>query len=43
MVFFKDQTFEDLKKKVPSKTSIEGLVDCDPIIPLIYQGDGGDM
>ena len=43
VVFFEDQTFEDLKKKAPAKTSAEGLADCDPVIPPVYQGDGGDV
>ena len=43
MIFFEDQTFEDLKKKAPAKTSAEGLAYCDPVIPPVYQGDGGDV
>ncbi|URD72826.1 Retrotransposon protein [Musa troglodytarum] len=43
VVFFEDQTLEDLKKKASAKTSIEGLADCDPVVPPVYQGDGGDM
>ena len=43
VIFFEDQTFEDLKKKAPAKTSVEGLADCDPVIPPVYQGDGGDV
>ena len=43
VVFFKDQTFEDLKKKAPANISIEGVADCDLVIPPVYQGDGGDV
>ena len=43
VVFFEDQTFGDLKKKAPTKTSAEGLADCDPVIPPVYHGDGGDV
>ncbi|KAJ8466528.1 hypothetical protein OPV22_029080 [Ensete ventricosum] len=37
-----DQIIEDLKE-APTKTSAEGFVDCDPVIPPVYQGDGGDV
>ncbi|URE13498.1 Retrotransposon protein [Musa troglodytarum] len=43
VIFFEDQTLEDLKKKAPAKTSAEGLEDYDPAIPPVYQGDGGDV
>ncbi|URE07161.1 Retrotransposon protein [Musa troglodytarum] len=43
VVFFEDQTLKDLKKEAPAKTFAEGLVDCDPVIPPVYQGDGGDV
>ena len=43
VVFFKDQTFKDLKKKAPTKTFREGLVDCNLVTPPIYQGNGGDV
>lgn len=43
IVFFYDQTFEDLKKKTQAKISAKGLVDCDPVTPPVYQGDGGDV
>ena len=42
IVFLKDQTFEDLQK-ASAKTSSEGLTDCDPITPPVYQDDGGDV
>ncbi|URD81740.1 hypothetical protein MUK42_22233 [Musa troglodytarum] len=35
VVFFEDQTLEDLKKKAPAKTSAEGLADCDPVVPPV--------
>ncbi|KAJ8468023.1 hypothetical protein OPV22_030575 [Ensete ventricosum] len=42
VVFFEDQTIENLKE-APTKTSAEGFVDCDPVIPPVYHGDGGDV
>ncbi|URE48637.1 hypothetical protein MUK42_14927 [Musa troglodytarum] len=43
VVLFEDQTLKDLKKEAPAKTSAEGLADCDPVVPPVYQGDGGDV
>ncbi|KAJ8492242.1 hypothetical protein OPV22_013963 [Ensete ventricosum] len=43
VVFFEDQTIKDLKNEAPAKTSAEGFIDYDPVIPPIYQGDGGDV
>ncbi|URD75525.1 hypothetical protein MUK42_34393 [Musa troglodytarum] len=43
VVFFEDQTLEDLKKEAPANTSTEGLADYDPVVPPVYQDDGGDV
>ena len=36
VVFFEDQTFEDLKKKAPANTFAEGLADYNLITPPVY-------
>ena len=38
VVFFEDQTFEDLKEAL-AKTFVEGLANYDIVTPPIYQGD----
>ncbi|KAJ8485616.1 hypothetical protein OPV22_018101 [Ensete ventricosum] len=42
VIFFDDQTIEDLKK-APARTYAEGFVECDPVIPQVYQGDERDV
>ena len=43
VVFFEDQTLEDIKKEVSVQTSAGGFVHLDLVTPLVRHDDGGDM